>query len=614
MKSTKSSIWNEVRVFVLICLFRFLNTFLVKSYFDPDEFWQTMEPAYCHVFNPQAGYDCPGFTWEWKRRPPNPLPEQTHILEQFVPEFLWGPARTYLSVVPTYLFFQALRWMQADTTWWVSRGPMILYAITTAAPTDYAVWYIAKFLPQRPTESSSSSSTQQSTFSTQCWCLFSSLVSWFGAFSMVRTFANAQETLLIIWSIALVAPEFVGQVDPPQPRYRLRSSLSFLLGGMAASIRFTALAAYIPMGIILAWQERSNKSSILSKILFLLSPCALFGLTGIGCAMVVDSLFFGFWAVPFLGNFHFNVILNYADLYGAHPWHWNFTSALPVVAGLLLPFAILDMKRISQKGQGGMTNLWILVIFYLGIMSFNAHKEFRYILPILPLVCLLASQRLQAFMGFGKKRISFVRAAILAAFVLANLTALLYLGLFHQSGSISANHWILEHALAKHQLTGKTDFPIHYLTGECHSTPLHSHLHAPPLVFHTRTLDCSPTCRADPDQECETTRFRSDPGSFLAQTLSGECQADTETCSISDTAATDDMDYVVTMSSYVSELSTTLSPWGIRPIVRFPFHINGLKLGEQGVGEGVANDAFTKIQLFSGLEISLDEIVVLAKD
>lgn len=44
----------------LLLFFRVLNGFVVQTYFDPDEYWQSLEVAHHSVF----GY---GFlTWEWQ--------------------------------------------------------------------------------------------------------------------------------------------------------------------------------------------------------------------------------------------------------------------------------------------------------------------------------------------------------------------------------------------------------------------------------------------------------------------------------------------------------------------------------------------------------------------
>ena len=155
-------------------------------------------------------------------------------------------------------------------------------------------------------------------------------------------------------------------------------------------------------------------------------------------------------------------------------------------------------------------------------MSTNAHKEFRFILPILPLLCLLTGSHVRAL--FVGQRRSRVRLYLMGTvWVVANLIAVLYLGLFHQSGPVLVNREIVQRAvlLSQQQQSKSTTTPlvatIHYLTGACHSTPLHSHLHtkSPGIQFDTWHLNCSPACRANPP--CESERFAADPVNFVRQ-------------------------------------------------------------------------------------------------
>ena len=85
----------------------------------------------------------------------------------------------------------------------------------------------------------------------------------------------------------------------------IRACLAFFLGGICSSIRFTCLTAFIPMGLILAY---TSYATIKLRILYLFGVCALFGLSGLLSTFVLDRIMYGFWAIPILGNFHFNVI------------------------------------------------------------------------------------------------------------------------------------------------------------------------------------------------------------------------------------------------------------------------------------------------------------------
>jgi GPI mannosyltransferase 3 len=593
-------------LFAMVCCIRVINTFLIQSYFDPDEFWQTMEPAYCEAFVEER--PCPGFTWEWKRRAPASM-------GNLIEKSMWGPVRSYVSILPTYYFFRLIKVMAIDSHWLVSRGPLILNALLVAAPVDMAVWYTARWLPNP------GSNFQRGL---PAWCLFCSLTSWFNGYSLVRTFANSQETLFLILAVALVSPELVGNVNAKWEL--LRGCAAFLLGGLCTSIRFTALAAFMPMGIILGLRGQS----ILGKMSYLIAPCAFFGGLGLAVAMWIDYNFFGFWTIPFLGNFHFNVVLDNADLYGSHPFYWYFTSGLPAISGVLLPFLLWDFLRIRNAALSsyGQRNLWTIVLCYTFTMSFNGHKEFRFIHPVLPLVCLLCGQHVRTLsvgQVKGKARI----IGVASPFVVMNLLVVMYLGLFHQSGSIKVNHAIVAasrqrynegsniQSLLNHGTRTQLSYLVHYLTGACHSTPLHSSLHSPPLIFKTWSLDCSPKCRADPTTLCEAERFDTDPVRFVEESYFTNCSNENDNNDVSCSSVTalyPVPDYVVTFSRYAQQIQPQLESLGLRERARYPHHLNGAKIGDWVIGQDYGKEAFRKFAFFNdALEISLEEMILFSK-
>lgn len=55
------------------------------------------------------------------------------------------------------------------------------------------------------------------------------------------------------------------------------------------------------MGIILARQSKMAFN-------YIFAICALAGFLGFLSTVILDRVMFGVWAIPVLGNFHFNVI------------------------------------------------------------------------------------------------------------------------------------------------------------------------------------------------------------------------------------------------------------------------------------------------------------------
>jgi phosphatidylinositol glycan class B len=182
-----------LRAYLCFCAFRILNALLIQSQFDPDEYWQNLEPAYCQVFG-QPGAPCAGLTWEWKRRPTS-----TNIdsFSDLITSGLEGPLRSYASILPTLFFYHLVKILGLDSTWVVSKGPVLLNAVLVAAPTDLAVWYMARWI-QSPQDKARNSLTW--------WCSYCSLTSWFNAYALVRTYSNSIETVLLAVGLSLVSP------------------------------------------------------------------------------------------------------------------------------------------------------------------------------------------------------------------------------------------------------------------------------------------------------------------------------------------------------------------------------------------------------------------------
>jgi GPI mannosyltransferase 3 len=608
--ATTTTTKTVVMVYLALCIFRLLNTFLVRSYFDPDEFWQTLEPAYCSVFTTGGTDDqrhhpspCQGLTWEWKRRASDIMPTTATAIG-LLEQSLHGPVRSYLSVLPTHALYWLLKRMGADTHWLVSRGPMLLQAVTVAAPIDTAIWYAGRNLVH-----SGGIDNIGNAAAAARWCLFGSLTSWFNAYTLVRTISNGQEALFVILAVALMSPELSGTTVLSTRANYLRSSVAFLLGGLGVAIRFTSIAAFVPMGILLALREPRIRTSAL----YLLLPCTVFGLTGIFIASVVDRVYFGFWTIPFLGSFHFNAIQKLADLYGTHPAHWYLTSGLPTVAGLLLPFALYSFWLFATGASTcpGQRNLWIITISYVAAVSLSSHKEFRFILPVLPLICLLTASHVQRFIGGGSRSRKLFLGSI---WIIANLVALLYLGMFHQSGPVSVNHEIAYLAASNFPAKPTSPIVVHYLTGSCHSTPLLSHLHSPPLRFDTWHLDCSPSCRADVGATCESDNFALDPVGFVDRAYE-PCKNVTffwrkKHC-LAKAQARPVPDYLVTYSEYVPLVQDQLKSLGMDVVARFPHSIAGAAFGTSIFGPDA--DYLQMLCLSKKINIRIEEVVLFAR-
>jgi GPI mannosyltransferase 3 len=571
-----------------------------------------------------------------------------------------GPLRSYASIVPTICYYHVIRkyfllryhWDTATTAWMVSRGPLLLNAMIVAAPVDWMVWYMSRWMTIYDDDDEDDIPPGNNKNNKKVWwvnfCLYCTLTSWFHAYALVRTYSNSLETLLVAVSVALVSSELLSESNHDDDddddnngnnsnsRARARACLAFFLGGICSAIRFTCLTVYVPMGLILSCRKRSSK--VVDMVAYLLGVCAIFGAMGLLVTLLLDRIMYGFWAFPVLANFHFNVVQGNGSLYGTHPVYWYFVAGIPALVGMLLPVLVYDLSRVGSWNYAR-RNLWIICGSCIIAHSASAHKEFRFLLPILPLFCLIAGSRLEQLIR--KSTTTTTTTVRLPVFFLLlgailNLVPVLYLGLVHQRAPIDVNRAILNEVALHHHRNDSLSSSVvvvnvHYLMG-CHSTPLMSHLHAPPTRFLTWHLDCGPSCRADPAVDCESDAFAKNPRAFLEQALERyyyynysvennnndvdqSCTADWETAAAA--AACSMPDFVVCHAENLSELRPLLeNTMHMREIGRFIHEINGIQMGDflQIGAANLQNNDFSQWNFLQGfVKVSLEEMVLYTR-
>ena len=616
------SLHKIIKLFTCISLYRLLNAYIIRTQFDPDEYWQTLEPAYCLVFgdsnisssnsdtspiqssikSEDSKYGC-ALTWEWTRRyTPLDQDDETIIniqstsikqqIENMLLQAIHGPVRSYISILPTYWYYLTCRslfeWAYFDSTtnssddilinnevdtnkytiinhvlhsyytslrqyvkkriqrystYMISKGPMYIHALLVAAPTDLCVWLIATYissnLQQHSSTTASSNNQTIPSSSWPFWSLVCSLTSWFHGYALIRTYANSVETVCLLFGIVLLSSELFGQYSADSKvghHTRLQAKVAFIVGGLSACIRFTSLAAWVPMGLIISYRsgicdntnndknkkKKNKKYSYRDMIHKLFGLCVTYGLLGVILGCCIDRYFYGFWAIPFLGNIHFNVLLGHGSLYGTYPLLWYVYAGIPTICGIMLPFFLWAVGTTLFRGSTSPSRQRILGIIlpYIILHSFSAHKEFRFLLPILPLICILAGHAISELIVVAKtSKNGLLRRVlpklILTGLILLNYPHLLYLGTIHQRGPIAVNRYIACSIIeAAQKIGGGQQYSVHYLMG-CHSTPLYSHLHIPNVSTRTWHLDCSPDCRSSSVLVCESDVFSNNPLEFV---------------------------------------------------------------------------------------------------
>eukprot|EP00985_Skeletonema_marinoi_P000262 scaffold79_cov107-Skeletonema_marinoi.AAC.1 len=188
----------------------------------------------------------------------------------------------------------------------------------------------------------------------------------------------------------------------------------------------------------------------------------------------------------------------------------------------------------AEGTRSRLTIFWIIASYTI-LHSFSEHKEFRFLLPVLPLMLILAGHAMVQLLGDMSV---YQSKLILVALCLLNYPHLIYLGAIHQRGPLSANAYLASIMNnAAQEDNSNNQFSVHYLMG-CHSAPAYSHLHLTDVFVDVDYLDCSPECRSNEDITCESDAFSNDPYEFVqstyVNTLDGECELeesiDTPSC------------------------------------------------------------------------------------
>ena len=441
------------------------------------------------------------------------------------------------------------------------------------------------------------------------WALFFQCSNWFMWYAGVRTFSSSFEMALFVpavyhWLSLANSTSMTkkgGMEGAREAAYLPAGSVSWeeplalVLGALSIVVRPTALFAWLPLGL---WRMYHTRFADLAKYLCLV-VLPWTGLVFVGnvlldsyCYSLLPSLGAGpsssssswDWLVITPLNFlRINLVADVASQYGTHPVHWYFTLGGLTVLTTHLPFLLLGLRRafspsssLSPFSSAAATSLWLLalvvVICPLGL-SLSPHKEFRFLLPVLPLAFVLAgtatvndilpsspfspppfSSRSPSSSPSRRNRREkaergpFLLLALLL--VLTHTTVAFYFSRVHQRGPIHVMSYLSERLETDVQLEQQQQQQVEGEEGRegeredgdvridflmpCHATPWTTHVHVPAffsssssslplslppgrLLLHHR--DCFPTLQGGSSQlpATATDEFLLDPLGYATQ-------------------------------------------------------------------------------------------------
>ncbi|XP_060734382.1 GPI mannosyltransferase 3 [Tachysurus vachellii] len=314
------------------------------------------------------------------------------------------------------------------------------------------------------------------------WTYFCQLCSWFTWYCSTRTLTNSTETTLTVLALSYY----------PLHGSRTHHSWKYLsLVSVAVIVRPTALIVWLPLLLHHLWREENKLKLITQQGLPVMA-------VSLAVSTFIDCTFYGKWTFVQWNFLKFNVLHNVAEFYGTHPWHWYLTQGFAVVIGPHLPFFLHGCTLAAKRHRV----LLMSVVWTLMAYSFLAHKEFRFIYPVLPF-CMI-------FCGISLAKLRSWRKPAAGSLLLLNLLPAFYTGLVHQRGVLDVmGH--LQHLCDVRDSPSSPEPHVLFLM-PCHSTPYYSHLHCPIIL---RFLECPPDLRGDPGYVDEASSFYADPLGWL---------------------------------------------------------------------------------------------------
>ncbi|XP_059350572.1 GPI mannosyltransferase 3-like [Daphnia carinata] len=310
------------------------------------------------------------------------------------------------------------------------------------------------------------------------WFILLQLGNYFLYYVTSRTLANTVEMNLILLGISYFLNQCKG---------------SFLLCVMISCyMRPTSAPVWLPFLLCFCQQE---KHWILSKnFLKVMLKCSVV----LGAVLGLDSWWYGKLVLVPVQFLLFNLVNDFSEFYGQHPWHWYFTNAIPSLMGpTLIPLMfIFSNKKTLNSIESKVITVQLSALLYILCHSFVGHKEIRFLTPIIPLLNFLAAIKLPNLR---------CRKSFLILFCTWNISLIWYLSVRHQRGVLDATNFIGSFV--------KPEDEVLYLM-PCHSTPLYSHVH---VNASLQFLTCPPNLHNLKNYSDEADRFYENPPKWLVE-------------------------------------------------------------------------------------------------
>ncbi|XP_029164117.1 GPI mannosyltransferase 3 [Nylanderia fulva] len=323
---------------------------------------------------------------------------------------------------------------------------------------------------------------------TKCkWMLLVLCSNWYWYYCASRTLINSVETVCTTIALSIF----------PWQDNRVQSTKFLWIVGFLCMIRPTAAIIWFPLCLHHICSNVEKKA--------LLGHYAMIGTSCFLISVSVDSYCYGKFVITPWKFFQINVLKSVGDSYGKEHTLWYIFVGLPVILGLYyIPFLIAVWQIFKHPAYFHRELIMFVIIGWtLFVYSFLSHKEFRFILPLLPMLIYISSACTRRL---NVRITAFARKSILALLICSNIVPGFYFSLIHQRGTLNVMELLQQEIYA-------IPSPINVLIlTPCHAMPLYSHLH---VNVSVKFLTCKPNLDNSNDYLDEADQFFANPTLWL---------------------------------------------------------------------------------------------------
>lgn len=310
---------------------------------------------------------------------------------------------------------------------------------------------------------------------------------------------------------------------------------AFAFAALATILRPTNVLIWLVIAIYTAgYASRFQVMGTIKSLLSESKAAIISGLSIFTLSVASDRLYYGDWTFPPFRFIHFNVVQSLAVFYGRNRPDYYFTEGLPLLLTTSLPFAAWGLYQAlfgtatsigatsgnTPKLTAILRPLALTVLVFVTLMSLIAHKEVRFIYPLLPILNVLAGSPFATFFTPLSRPRGHLKKLLFTSLLAVNIALAFYISQIHQRGVIDVLHFLRTENEHRHLTQQSANMTITFLM-PCHSTPWRSHLVYSDI--QARALTCEPPIEiplAERDMYLdEADQFYADPQKWMMENL-----------------------------------------------------------------------------------------------